>query len=90
MKNAIKEKNSVIDLIRDALEQDDYKFRLNFLIAGLISAEANDTEEKQKQNTEWLEEIMAFIAKPLAYDGERTEYLSRLVDTINSYLHMSL
>lgn len=88
MKNATKEKNSVTDLIKDALKQDDYEFRINFLIAGLISAEENDTEEKRKQNNEWLEEIMAFAAKPSAYDGERAEYLNRIADTIDSYLHM--
>ena len=90
MKNATMEKNSVTDLIKDALEQDDYKFRINFLIAGLISAEANDTEKKRKQNNEWLEKIMVFAAKPSAYDDERAEYLNRIADIIDNYLHMSL
>ena len=34
----------IADLIEDALKYDDYEFRLNFLVSGLMSYEANDTK----------------------------------------------
>ena len=35
----------ITELIESALECDDYDFRINFLVGGMMSAESNDTPE---------------------------------------------
>lgn len=40
----------ITDLVSRALKEEDYKFRINFLLAGLMSAEGNDTPEKEENN----------------------------------------
>lgn len=42
--------NRIIELIDDVVKEDDYKFRINFLVAGMMSAESNDTPDKIKAN----------------------------------------
>lgn len=49
--------NKIADLIEDALKYDDYEFRLNFLVSGLMSYEANDTKEKEEKCTIFLTEM---------------------------------
>lgn len=78
-------KNKITDLIKSALEEEDYEFRINFLIAGLISEESNDTEINISQNKQWLSEISEFCQ---AYSGnkEKEEYMQRLNKTILDFL----
>lgn len=47
----------ITDLIDDALKENDYKFRINFLLGGLMSCESNDSVEKERQSTAHLKEI---------------------------------
>lgn len=77
----------ITDLIDDALKENDYKFRINFLLGGLMSCESNDTAEKEKQSTLHLEEIMEHIKK-LHFDNdkERSEYLEEIERIVSSYL----
>ena len=47
----------ITDLVEDALNYPDYDRRINFLLAGLLSEDANDTPEKEQTNIENLKEI---------------------------------
>lgn len=76
--------NKVIDLIDDALLYNDYKKRINFLLAGLMSKESNDTEEKQKNSEKWLKEIKAY-AECFEGDKEKQEYMKRVYESIENF-----
>ncbi len=75
--------NKISDLIQSALEDNDYKFRINFLIGGLICEEANDTEEKELKNMEYLKEIYEFCK---SYSGDKKEYVDHIANTIQQYV----
>lgn len=79
------QKNKITDLIKGALEEEDYEFRINFLISGLISEESNDTEINILQNKQWLSEIAEFCQ---AYSGnkEKEEYMQHINKTILDFL----
>lgn len=81
----MEENKKIIELIENALEYDDYKFRINLLIAGMMSAESNDTEEKIKKNNNWLSLIVEYA---LNYSGspEKENYFSHLANSIKEYL----
>ena len=53
------------------MSYQDYDKRINFLLAGLLSAESNDTPEKEKANMEYLKEIYSYCC---AYTGDKKEY----------------
>lgn len=73
----------IIDLLEDALNYPDYDKRINFLLAGLLSAEANDTPEKEKANMEYLKEIYDFC---ITYMGDKKEYITHITEIIKGYL----
>lgn len=73
----------ITDLLEDALEHPDYEKRINFLLAGLISAEANDRPEKEAVNMRYLKDIYDFCAE---YKGNKKEYISHMADNIKEYL----
>ena len=77
------EYRKIADLVSNALGAPDYSFRINFLLAGLMSAEANDTPEKEAFNNEFLDNIRNYLS---SYNGEREEYVSRIYATISEYL----
>lgn len=79
------EKNKITDLIESALEEEDYELRINFLVAGLMSEESNDTEINILQNKRWLSEIVEFCR---TYSGnkEKEEYMKHLNKTILDFL----
>ena len=81
----MEEKNKIIDLINGALEEEDYEFRINFLIAGLMSEESNDAEINIFQNKQWLSEIAEFCR---TYSGnkEKEGYMKRINETILDFL----
>lgn len=76
----------ITDLIIDALKYDDYQFRINFLIGGLMSYESNDTPEKEKQCNDYLNKIADYIDSTSFSDPEKSSYLSDVKDKILSYL----
>lgn len=77
--------SKISDLIIDAMSKEDYEFRINFLVAGLLSEESNDTKEKELQNMVRLKEIAEF-AKENGCDGEKGAFLQRTADRIEGYL----
>ena len=44
---------NIVDLFEDALSSEDYRFKISFLVGGLVSYESNDTAEKQAQSTKY-------------------------------------
>ena len=78
-------KIKITDLIKGALKEEDYEFRINPLIASLISEESNDTEINILQNKQWLSEIAEFCQ---AYSGnkEKEEYMQHINKTILDFL----
>ena len=81
------EERKISDLVSDAFNEEDYRFRINFLLAGLMSAEANDTPEKEEKNHQLLIDICNYC---LSYqgDGEKVKYAQETVRTINRFLDM--
>ena len=73
----------ITDLIEDALNHSDYDRRINFLIAGLISADANDTPEKEAVNMGYLQEIFKYC---IDYRGDRPDYIKSIANIINPYV----
>lgn len=73
----------ITDLLEDALGYPDYERRINFLLAGLISADANDTPEKEAVNMGYLEDISKFCNN---YNGDKTDYIKRIAETIALYI----
>lgn len=73
----------ITDLFEDALSYPDYDKRINFLLAGLLSADANDTPEKEKVNMGYLKEIYAFC---ITYMGDKKEYIAHIAEIIKGYL----
>lgn len=74
----------VTDLLEDALNYQDYDKRINFLLAGLLSADANDTPEKEAVNMEYLKEIYKYCCD---YTGDKQDYIKRTVDRIKQYIY---
>lgn len=79
-------RKKIIELIESALEFDDYEFRINFLVAGMMSAESNDTPEKIKNNESWLS-IIAEYARNYRGSVEKENYFSRLSKSIKNFLN---
>ena len=79
------QERKITDLVVDALNEDDYEFRINFLLAGLMSEEGNDTPEKEENNRKFLADIQDYLKR---YDGdaEKVAYADRIADAINSFL----
>lgn len=80
-------KRSIIDLVKDALETDDYKFKISLLVGGLVSYESNDTDEKQLQSTEYLTEILGYMQSVNASDPDKKEFINSITETIERYLN---
>lgn len=73
----------ITDFLEEALSYPDYDKRINFLLAGLLSADANDTPEKERVNMEYLKEIYDFC---IAYRGDKKEYIAHIAESIKKYL----
>ena len=80
-------KRSIIDLFKDALESDDYKFKAAFLVGSLVSYESNDTPEKEVQSTEYLTEILGYLQSVNASDPDKKEFINTITETIERYLN---
>lgn len=79
----MEEKNKITDLIQDALEEEDYEFRINFLVSGMMCEECNDSPEKIKKNQKWLTEIVEFCE---TYTGSKKSFLDHLKENIEKFL----
>lgn len=76
----------IIELVESALECDDYDFRINFLVGGMMSAEANDTPEKIRDNENWLS-IIAEYARNYTGSPEKENYFLHLAESIKEFLN---
>lgn len=76
----------IIDLIESALGYDDYDFRINFLVGGMMSAESNDTPEKIKNNENWLS-VIAEYARNYTGCPEKEKFFSHLSESIKEFLN---
>lgn len=79
------QERKITDLVVDALNEDDYEFRINFLLAGLMSEEGNDTPEKEENNRKFLADVQNYL-KWYDGDAEKVAYADRIADAINSFL----
>ena len=75
----------ITDFLEEALSYPDYDKRINFLLAGLLSADANDTPEKEKVNIGYLKEIYDFCITYMGM-GDKKEYIDRVAERIKEYL----
>lgn len=75
----------ITDLFEDALSYPDYDKRINFFLAGLLSADANDTPEKEKVNMGYLKEIYDFCITYMGM-GDKKEYIAHIAEIIKGYL----
>lgn len=80
-------KRSIIDLFKDALESDDYKFKAAFLVGSLVSYESNDTPEKEVQSTEYLTEILEYLQSVNSKDPDKEKFINSITGTIERYLN---
>lgn len=80
-------KRSIIDLFKDALESDDYKFKAAFLVGSLVSYESNDTPEKEVQSTEYLTEILGYLQSVNSKDSDKEKFINSIMGTIERYLN---
>ena len=70
---------NIVDLFEDALSSEDYRFKISFLVGGLVSYESNDTAEKQ--------EILDYITSLNENDSEKSEFIHHIKGTIERYLN---
>lgn len=78
---------NIVVLFEDALSSEDYRFKISFLVGGLVSYESNDTAEKQAQSTKYLEEILDYITSLNESDSEKSEFIHHIKGTIERYLN---
>ena len=77
------ENRKITDLLDEALNCTDYDKRINFLLAGMISEEANDTPEKEEANMAYLREIFKYC---IDYRGDKSNYIKRVANIIKQYI----
>lgn len=73
----------ITDLLEDALTYPDYEKRINFLLAGLLSADANNTPEKEDKNMRYLEEIYRYCCD---YTGDKSDHVKSIANRIKPYI----
>lgn len=74
-------KKKIFGLLNDALTYPDYDKRINFLLAGMLSAEANDTPEKEAVNMGYLRDVYKFCVD---YAGDHEDYIKRTAGRIKN------
>ncbi len=79
------EKAKVTDLIKDALEMDDYDIAINFIISGLLLTGENEDKNRRENKKKMLKEIMEFCKEGNA-DKEKDKCLRKKAEIIAKYL----
>lgn len=74
----------ITDLIESALTDDDYKFKINLLLASLFSG-SDDSEETLKEKAEHLKVIKSWISDG-KYPKDKSEYFLSISKNISDYL----
>lgn len=82
----MEDNKKIIELIESALKCDDFNFRINFLVGGMMSADSNDTEDKIRKNKNWLS-IIAEYSSNYTGSPEKENYLSHLSKSISEFLN---
>lgn len=76
---------NVTDLIKDAMMDDDYKLKVNLLVAGLMSEELDVDREKDDNRRHMLKEISDYCDN-VNESGEKGSYLKKTAERIKRYL----
>ncbi|MBS1471850.1 MAG: hypothetical protein HP023_15065 [Lachnospiraceae bacterium] len=76
---------NVTVLIKDAMMADDYKLKVNLLIAGLMGEELDVDQEKDDNRRHMLKEI-SYYCDNANESGEKSDYLKRTSERIKRYL----
>lgn len=76
---------NVTDLIKDAMMDDDYKLKVNLLVAGLMSEELDVDQEKDENRRQMLKEVSDYCDN-VNESGEKSDYLKRTSERIKRYL----
>lgn len=76
---------NVTVLIKDAMMDDDYKLKVNLLIAGLMGEELDVDQEKDDNRRHMLKEISDYCDN-VNESGEKSDYLKRTSERIKRYL----
>lgn len=77
----------VTDLLENALGMEDYKFRINLIVAGLMFEDPEADEEKNKNSRKMLSEIVTYCKKGNNKE-EKNVYLKKTAERIESYLNI--
>ena len=75
----------ITDLLEDALGMEDYKFRINLIVAGLMFEDPEADEEKNKSSRKMLSEISTYCKKG-DNEEEKNAYLKKTAERIENYL----
>lgn len=78
-------KRKVTDLLEDAINTEDYKFRINLIVAGLMLDEPEADEENIKNSRQMLLEIATYCKKGNS-ERDKKDYLCKTAERIESYL----
>lgn len=78
------EERKITNLIESALTEDDYKFRINLLLASLFGG-SDDSEEILIEKNEHLRTIKSWIDEG-NYPQDKSEYFLKISQNISDYL----
>lgn len=78
------EERKITNLIESALTEDDYKFRINLLLASLFGG-SDDSEEILIEKDEHLRTIKSWIDEG-NYPQDKSEYFLKISQNISDYL----
>ncbi len=76
----------VTDLLEDALSTEDYKFRINLIVAGLMFENPEADADEIKGSRKRLSEIAEYCKKGNG-EEEKRNYLDKTAERIESYLN---
>lgn len=74
----------ITNLIESALNEDDYKFKINLLLASLFGG-SDDTEEVLREKDNHLRTIKSWIDEG-NYPQDKSEYFLKISQNISDYL----
>ena len=72
---------NVTVLIKDAMMDDDYKLKVNLLIAGLM-----DVDQEKDDNRRLMLKEISYYCDNANESGEKSDYLKRTSERIKRYL----
>lgn len=79
------EERKITDLIESALTEDDYKFRINLLLASLFGG-SDDTDEVLREKDGHLRAIKSWIDEG-KYPQDKSDYFLKISQNISDFLN---